>query len=131
MRVKDGLTRLCQSVALGSILVAATDMAHAQLREANEYVDRIKTTRTVQPLGENPFGEQINMVTGGLSFTQTDIVIPGIGPDILIERRFQAGSRNLKDAFHPGMEDWEFVVPQLTSIVLPPSSLGPAFPGFV
>ena len=61
-------------------------VAHATTPEA-EYRQLIRVNEDVQPLGEHPFGEQINIYDGSLSFTQTDVSLPGNGPLLQIVRQ--------------------------------------------
>jgi len=52
-------------------LVMGTLPAHAQeTTDEAEYAKRTKTTGAIQPLGETPFGESIDLYSGGTSFEQ-------------------------------------------------------------
>jgi hypothetical protein len=63
-------------------------VAHAQsVTPEDEYRKLIKVSEDIQLLGENPFGERIGLYDGSLSFNQTDISVPGIGPTITIPGR--------------------------------------------
>jgi len=78
------------------------------------YKDRIKTAQTIQPLGETPFGESVDLYKGGLSFHQTDISYPGIGPTISISRSYSVGAEEK----HPvGFGDWSLNIPRIETIV--------------
>ena len=82
-----------------------------------EYLNRIKVGETVQPLGDTPFGETLSLYTGTVSFHQTDINVPGIGPDIVLTRAYEASGSPTSFSFDLAMADWDLAVPELTTIV--------------
>src|SRR3569623_3236998 len=68
-----------------------------------EYKKLIRVSEDIQPLGENPFGENISLYDGSLSFEQTDVSLAGNGPALPLRRRFnlpeqQARSNQLDNA---------------------------------
>ena len=81
-------------------------------------LERVKVRSTVQPLGPTPFGEKINMYTGSLSFTQTDVEYPGTGPTILLTRSFNTQLRFVQSYSFFG--DWAFDIPRIETIVRRP-----------
>ncbi len=107
-------------LALLCLTFANTATADEAQWQASGYRDRIKTAQTIQPLGETPFGETVDLYKGGLSFNQTDISFPGIGPTITISRSYSVGA----DQKHPiGFNDWSLNIPRIETI-LPGNLLG-------
>jgi hypothetical protein len=81
-------------------------------------LERVRVRSTVQPLGPTPFGERINLYTGSLSFTQTDVDYPGTGPTILLTRSFDTQRRFVQSYSFFG--DWTFDIPRIETIVRRP-----------
>lgn len=81
-------------------------------------LERVKVRSTVQPLGPAPFGETINLYTGSLSFTHTDVDYPGTGPTILLTRSFDTQTRFVQSYKFFG--DWTFDIPRIETIVRRP-----------
>ncbi|MCC8361808.1 hypothetical protein LK996_01755 [Lysobacter sp. A6] len=112
---------------LGS-LVLLTPSAHAQVSGEypastfeSEYLKRLKSYQSIQPYGETPFGESIDLVTGQVSFSQTDIVLEGAGPTIRVSR---SRSPEIYDASGPGpaqvLGDWTLDIPRISTLVAAP-----------
>lgn len=93
--------------------------AHAQeTNYATEYANRIKSAGAIQPLGETPFGESIDLYSGGTSFEQADLVLPGTGPTIQIVRRSLKGDVSATDPLKfSGFGDWELQLPEIVTLV--------------
>jgi len=103
-------------------LVAAVYAAGASAQASNttpeeEYRKLIRVNEDIQPLGETPFGENVSLYDGRLSFSSTDISLSGTGPSIQINRTFQIESfgdlERLKDN---AFGDWDMEVPRITTI---------------
>src|SRR5690242_17807738 len=60
--------------------------AFAQVKPPMEYGKYVQTGQSIQALGDSPFGEQVSLYDGGLSFRQVDFELPGTGPTIRIAR---------------------------------------------
>lgn len=62
-------------------LLAASLMGHSAQTQAlqwgEEYAKRIKATEAISPLGDDVFGDRINLFNGTASFSVTDISLPG------------------------------------------------------
>ncbi|WP_162098625.1 hypothetical protein [Rhodanobacter spathiphylli] len=71
------LARLCLSVFA---VLSLSSALHAQVTPEDEYKKLVRVNEDIQPLGENPFGEQVGLYNGSLSFEQTDISLAGKGP---------------------------------------------------
>lgn len=107
------------------VLCAATGMAIAALPAAaqtvtyeDEYQNRIKTAGTQQALGDDAFGEQIDLYTGTTSFAQTDLVLEGKGPPIVISRSTHKNDfSEAEPKKFTGMGDWELDIPQIVTLV--------------
>jgi YD repeat-containing protein len=91
----------------------------------DEYKKKIKVSQDIQPLGEKPFGENISLYNGALSFEQTDVDAEGNGPPIRIVRDFTIPSLSAthappqfygKDHLYDGMSDWTLQIPHIETI---------------
>ncbi|TCV91637.1 YD repeat-containing protein [Luteibacter rhizovicinus] len=82
----------------------------------DEYKKLIKVDEEIQPLGENPFGESVNVYDGSLSFHVTDISIPGTGPTITIGRTFQADGDAEIRKDNAAFGDWDIDIPRLSTL---------------
>lgn len=104
-------------IALAGVLAGcflATGV-HAQVTPQEEYSKRLKAYQTISPGGETPFGEQINLYTGELTFHQTDIVLEGTGPAIVIART--TGDSQRDGAGTPAFGGWEISIPRIETLV--------------
>lgn len=85
---------------------------HAQGQEVPSYAESIKVGSTVAPLDQNAFGERLDKYKGDLSFHQTDLVLKGTGPDIVIGRTYELG-RYRKGDGPLGFADWSPSIPHM------------------
>lgn len=118
MLVKASRTsvRVCVSVVLG-LLTANAAYAQSQTTPEVEYKKLIRVNEDIQPLGENPFGEQLSLYTGSFSFEQTDVSLPGNGPTIQLTRSFHI--RNPIEAAEVAdgaFYDWDLELPRITTL---------------
>ncbi|MGN2245080.1 hypothetical protein ACFWZ3_00170 [Frateuria sp. GZRR35] len=60
--------------------VACLDAQAAPVKPEEEYRKLIRVNEEIQPLGEHPFGESINLYDGALSFEEVDVSASGSGP---------------------------------------------------
>lgn len=104
-------------LALAALAWSMPTQADSVTSPYNDYRDRIKVAQTVQPLGETPFGENINLYKGGLSFRQTDISFPGIGPTITLARSYQLGGVYGMPYVPGEMRDWSLSIPRIVTTV--------------
>ncbi|UGB47239.1 hypothetical protein LQ772_08140 [Frateuria edaphi] len=91
---------------------------HAQsVTPEGEYKKLIRVSEDLQPLGENPFGENISLYSGSLSFEQTDVSLSGNGPTLSLSRRFdlpaQKDHTNLLDS---AFGNWDIDLPRITTM---------------
>lgn len=113
-RLQCGLLAAIAAVAACTQPVKADEILGSA---TTEYTRRIKVGETIQPLGETPFGESVSLYTGALSFSQTDIHLPGIGPDITLTRKYEISGSPLTKTFDMPMADWDLAVPEITTLV--------------
>ena len=105
-------------VAVGLCLLAGTLHAQSVVSPEDEYRKAIKVSEDIQPLGDNPFGEQISLYNGGLSFEQTDVSLKGTGPLLQLSRDFKLLGQ--KDFFtvipDQTFGDWEINLPRIETL---------------
>lgn len=105
--------------ALIALTAGLAAPARADVDVANnfDYAKKIKNYRTVQPLGERPFGENINLYTGEVSFSATDITLVGTGPEISISRRLEKPDIHELVRNSPrGFGDWALDLVQIETL---------------
>src|SRR5215469_8357699 len=113
--------RSCLWVA--ALLVLAGS-CHAQSTGATpdqEYQKLIQVDQNIEPLGEHPFGENINPYDGSLSFNVTDVTLRGNGPTITVGRTLQSFEWNFDvdptvPVFFP-FADWDLDIPRIETLV--------------
>ena len=83
----------------------------------DDYKKFIKVNEDIQPLGENPFGENISLYNGSLSFEQTDVSQTGTGPLLQLTHSY-----SLRGDYFPlawsenNFSDWELNLPRITTL---------------
>jgi YD repeat-containing protein len=107
--------------------------AHAQTAATpeGEYKQLIKVDQDIQPLGAHPFGENISLRDGTLSFEQTDVSVPGNGPTIQLGRSLAAGVWNGYYAVNVQYPfgDWDLNIPRIETITANPMGWKTSTPG--
>jgi hypothetical protein len=101
-----------QVLLVGSLLLSGV---RAETTYDEEYAKRIRFSGTVQPEGETPFGEEMNLLTGRVSFRQTDAAVPGVGPAVEIQRFTADPERS--GSFSSEFASWAIAIPQITTLV--------------
>lgn len=97
--------------------VGFVGLAYGQANPEDEYRKLIHVNEDIQPLGEHPFGENISLFDGGLSFDQTDISLQGNGPILQLTRHFEVyGDLPINGNAEPVFADWELDVPRLETL---------------
>ena len=101
-------------------LVAGVALSHAlsaaEITSADEYNKKLKQYQTISPGGDTPFGEQINLYSGELSFRQTDITFAGTGPLISITRSTGTSMEDRStDVLAFG--EWDSSIPRMEALV--------------
>ncbi|SHM50719.1 YD repeat-containing protein, partial [Rhodanobacter sp. OK091] len=117
---------ICLSAAV--LLFSFGPLCHAQSMPEQAYKQLIRVNEDIQPLGEHPFGENISLYDGSLSFTQTDISLAGTGPLLQLVRQFDAeGDRPSASDVDTVFGDWKLILPHLETLTagVPPSPSNP------
>ncbi len=107
----------CLRVIATFALVASTQ-AHAQtvLQPEDEYKKLFKVSEDIQPLGDNPFGERINLYDGNISFHQVDVTLTGNGPAITVGRELELHNVDDRpDLQYRAFGDWDIDLPVITT----------------
>lgn len=104
-------------LALGLLALSAS--AHAQSAGKapwEEYGKRIKASEAITPLGPNLFGDQVSLSNGALSFSVTDVSLPGNSDlPVALTRSYQV--RDWRYRIADGMMlDWDLDVPSISAI---------------
>lgn len=106
-----------QGICLWAVLLGSfVPLAHAQsvATPEDEYKKLVRVNEDIQPLGEHPFGENISLYDGSLSFQQIDVNASGNGPLLQFSRKFQieGDSARLERAEY-AFGDWSIELPHL------------------
>jgi len=101
-----------------AVLVSFVPLCRAQSTVApeDEYKKLIRVSEDIQPLGENPFGEQVSLYNGSLSFEQTDVSLAGNGPLLQLSRSFHPLDKREAGAVDGGFADWDMEIPRITTL---------------
>ena len=96
-------------------LLVLPGWCHAQsVSPEDEYKQLIQVDQAVHPLGAHPFGENISLYDGTLSFDVTDISVSGNGPTIQLARVLTPaqGPGYAVNALRP-FGDWDLDIPRI------------------
>ncbi|UPG96709.1 hypothetical protein L2Y97_13275 [Luteibacter aegosomatissinici] len=109
---------LVRRLAFGLLLLSAIGVSHAQTTNPeDEYKKLVRVNDQLAPLGDTPFGEQIDLHDGSLTFSAVDIKIAGNGPVIQIGRTFKAdGDADIRKD-NASFGDWDIELPRLSTVV--------------
>lgn len=104
------------AVAVALLLPVSVVGAQTMVAPQDEYKKLIKVSEDVQPLGENPFGERVNLYDGSVSFEQVDVSVPGTGPTITIGREFTLHTvEERPDLQNLAFGDWNMDLPEIVT----------------
>lgn len=113
---------------IASGLLGICFSANADVSPEDEFEKRLKLAQTLQPMGDSPFGETLNMFTGELGFRVDDIVVDGNGPRIVLART--ALKQGRMRGFDPGLlGDWDLSIPRIETLVQAVSRFETGAPG--
>jgi hypothetical protein len=106
------LRHLCPLLAATACLVTFSTSTLAQNSLYQEQGQLIRAPRALGVLGENLFGDSVNYYNGALSFSQTDVSLPGNNAlSMAVTRTFNTGSAiTTKGLFG----HWELDIPHLS-----------------
>ena len=108
--------RLLGIAALTALGVCASGAVLGMAKEVTpqmEYGKTLKDHQSISPGGDTPFGESINPTTGELHFSQTDIVLEGTGPDILLVRTNKTSQSYANGVFG----NWDLSIPRIETML--------------
>lgn len=116
--------------ALAALACVVFNHAHAdEISPQSEYTRRIKSYDSVQPHGDSPFGEQVNLYTGDLSFRHADIVLEGTGPTISLVRTTATPMNSEYRSSPHAFGNWMLSVPRIETLIQSDWSHPPGTPG--
>lgn len=79
---------------------------------AEDYAALIRARSSIGPLSaDDMFGDRIGLFTGSVEFVQTDISVPGNGPEVAIRRRIKAGTQAIQGLGMFGA--WDMAIPSM------------------
>lgn len=100
--------------ALWLLAFGPTAVAQSSLTYQDDYAKKVEAARTLSPLADNIFGEEINDYVGSLEFAVTDVSIPGNSTLKVEFRRRLRVRRVLEEWFHDSaLSDWDIDLPHL------------------
>jgi YD repeat-containing protein len=114
----------CARVFIGLVWVfAAGQHLHAQeTRQVwEEFGSRVKASGKVAPLGPTLFGDQVSLSNGALSFSVTDVSVPGNNAlPVAFTRSFTVRSREGSRFYNDfPLADWEIDLPNISGVFAP------------
>lgn len=119
------LMRWVGGLVLAGVCVSALG---ADVSPESEYQKRLKMARAVEPLGDRPFGESVNLMTGELAFSVTDVQAEGQGPLIQLTRTSLKNDR--MRGFDPAMlGNWDLSIPRIETLIPAANRFESADPG--
>lgn len=97
------------------VLLAALTLPHAAAAQSispeQEYSKSIRDAGNIDPSGGTPFGENLSLYTGSLSFEHTDLKLEGTGPTLELVRSFKI--KEWSDTAYGDFADWVLSVPRI------------------
>lgn len=115
--------RRCMLLVVLCVFVCA---AGAQEGKApwEEFRDRIKAGQEVAALGADVFGDQVALTDGALSFSVTDVEIPGNSAlRVAFARTYSVVNRKYRPSDSP-LADWRLDVPNISGVFAPDWTVG-------
>ena len=104
---------------IGFAAVTASLPASADRYPWNEAENHIQRAKDVQSLGTDLFGDQVNLQDGSLSFSVTDVDIPGNNAlPVRFARSFSLFNREDQPT-EEMLGDWEVEVPRISGVFAP------------
>ncbi|MFC3651555.1 hypothetical protein ACFONN_08390, partial [Dyella humi] len=107
-----------------AVLLVLSGWCHAQsVTPDQEYQKLIQVDQNIEPLGEHPFGENINTYDGTLSFNVTDVSLRGNGLAITVGRTLSFWNylpNSTNGSAQRPFGDWDLDIPRIETIVAGP-----------
>jgi YD repeat-containing protein len=95
----------------------------------DDYYSILKLQGNIKPYGNDLFGDKINFQSGGLTFSQNDIVLNGNGPIITVTRDYNVQESVNMGAHNANLAaDWNLRIPRIYTIL--PRYPQPAAPSY-
>lgn len=109
LRAIQGALAACAFVT-GAVLAQTTGAGISFYEEQSQLV---RGSRGVTALGDQLFGDKVDLYTGALRFDQTDIALPGnSGLEVAVRRQYTAGRKFIVGHFG----DWDLDLPRMSGI---------------
>jgi len=107
------------AVAVGLLMGVGFAVAHADdTQPYEEYSQHLRTAQNVAALGDNAFGDQINLYNGATEFDVTDVSIPGNNAlPVAVGRRFRIDQRRIDPGYLGGFGEWDLDIPYIEAVV--------------
>jgi len=106
-----------KSVVALIFLISALPLQAQMVSPESEFDKRVRSSQSVQPLGDKPFGELVDLYTGAVSFRQVDIVLEGQGLPIELSRTLEINDRSFAQTDSRAFTDWRLEVPRIETII--------------
>ncbi|CAE6844113.1 hypothetical protein XA1314C_39060 [Xanthomonas arboricola] len=106
-----------KSIAALLMAMSAAPLWAQIVTPESEFDKRVRSSQSVQPLGDKPFGELIDLYTGAVSFRQVDIVQEGQGLPIELSRTLEINDRSFFTTDSRAFTDWRLEVPRIETII--------------
>jgi YD repeat-containing protein len=111
------LVKLAVMAGLGLFGATAVAQSTDYGNLAQEYSKLVSRASDVSHLDDRLFGDEVSLYSGGLSFTQTDVSLPGLGFPMAITRSFQVEERNGNLIWNNmAFGDWNLELPRLHGV---------------
>ncbi|QQQ02975.1 RHS repeat domain-containing protein [Lysobacter enzymogenes] len=124
IRLGDGGTRLGRAAGIALVASMALFSHTAAALETGQFVwdelgKRLQASQKVEPLGPNLAGDEVRLSNGALSFSVTDVSLPGNDKlPVALTRSFVV--RDRKDVRNDGMlADWQIEAPNINGVFAP------------
>ncbi|TCV97688.1 YD repeat-containing protein [Luteibacter rhizovicinus] len=105
---------------LGILLAGLCFAQSSPVTPESEFQKKIKISQDIEPLGEHPFGENISLYNGALSFDQVDVTAAGTGPLIQIARSFRTPDQPPAGVYYDFIDnafvDWALETPRIETL---------------
>lgn len=111
----QGSSSFASPLLLGLLLAAGPALGQDGKAPWEDFGSRIKSSESVAAHGPDLFGDNVSLSNGALSFSVTDLSIPGNGPSVAFTRTYQTRDwkRRKTDQM---LADWEIEIPHISSI---------------
>ncbi|HET6396917.1 MAG TPA: RHS repeat-associated core domain-containing protein [Pseudoxanthomonas sp.] len=104
--------RLLATLVLGAVAADATAQSEFVWER---YSQRLDASRKLAPLRADAFGDRVSLAHGALSFSVTDVSIPGNNAlPVAVTRSYEVRSKKVADNFMFG--DWDIEVPNINAV---------------